>query len=137
MAKPNDRRNGRDPSTGMLTSTYTPEHKAVVIDAAKSQIMQGRTLAQIAAAADVPLPTLKLWLHSLGDEYAELRQAWLDSMLANSAEAIDAAEDPLSLARAREQWRCATWYAERRDRARYGVQAESTGQTAIQIVIER
>ena len=57
---------------------------------------------------------------SLGDEYQELRQLCIDNMLAEALEEIDNATEHLPLARAREQWKAATWYAERRDQQRYG-----------------
>lgn len=110
----------RDPATGRTISPYPPGTREHVVEAAKAQIMAGLTMRQIADSHGVPAVTLKLWLLSLGDEYRQLRELWLDSRLANADDAIEIAADPLSLARARELWKSATWYAERRDPARYG-----------------
>ena len=95
--------------------------------------MEGLTLEQIAHSHGIASRTLEYWLHALGDEYIELRQAWIDGMLHEAgdmlkgiqtekekAEGKEPEDAPLRLARARELWKRATWYAERRDRARYG-----------------
>ena len=57
---------------------------------------------------------------SLGEEYQELRQLYIDNMLAEALEEIDTADSNFPLARANTKWRAATWYAERRDQQRYG-----------------
>ena len=104
---------------------YNPvpiETKQAILEDAKTRIINGETLEEIASSHGVSKRTLNTWLVSLGDEYAELRQAWIDNMLREAKEGIDNADDQFPLARAREQWKAATWYAERRDRARYGVQ---------------
>lgn len=119
---------------GAIVSHHAPGTRERVLKAAYPAILQGKTLKQIAAEQDIPPRTLSLWLHAQHD-YAELRQTWLDSMLADAAEAIeDETGDQLQLARARERWRKATWYAERRDPARYGARLD-TGSQAAQIVV--
>ena len=127
----------RDPQTGRLISTITPERRAAIVADACSQIFDGHTLAQIAAQHGITERTLQLWLHALGDEYRELRTVWLDQMLAESGEEIEKADDPFRLARARELFRRATWYAERRDSARYGAKNEGQQATQINIIVER
>ena len=111
------------------------DRKQAILADAKQKIMEGLTLEQIAHSHGVASRTLEYWLHALGDEYIELRQAWIDGMLHEAGELLkgnsitkpgqenseEKPEDaPLRLARARELWKRATWYAERRDRARYG-----------------
>ena len=59
---------------------------------------------------------------SICEEYREIRQLWIDNILAEAKEEIDNVTDNFPLARARERWRIATWYAERRDSERYGGQ---------------
>jgi len=98
------------------------ERKQLILEDAKAQILQGLTLQQIADKHEIDRKTLNTWLLSLGDEYQELRNAWIDSKLTEAAEAIESADEQFPLARAREQWKAATWYAERRDRLRYGQQ---------------
>lgn len=105
---------------------YTPEQRQQIVDAAFEQIMQGRTLADIAAEHGVTARSLQYWLHDLGDEYAQLRQRWLDAMLADAGEELERADDQFRLARARELFKRATWYAERRDPQRYGQRQEVT-----------
>ncbi len=58
---------------------------------------------------------------SLGDEYQELRQLCIDNMLAEALEEIDNSDSNFLLSRANSKWKAATWYAERRDQQRYGV----------------
>lgn len=99
--------------------------KAEILEDAKQRIPQGHTLEDIAVSHGICKRTLNTWLMSLGEEYQELRQAWIDNMLREAKDAIDGADEQLPLARAREQWKAATWYAERRDRARYGVQVQN------------
>ena len=122
----------------------TNPNKAWILEDAKIEIMAGSTLAQIAAKHSIGERTLDTWLHGLGEEYTELRQAWVDKMLMDAGKEIEDSANPIldqsgntvigmhgeilertdkeRLARARELWKRATWYAERRDRLRYGQQ---------------
>lgn len=115
---------------------YTPEQRQAIVDAALDGIVQGRTLADIAADHGITTRCLQYWLHDLGDDYARLRQAWLDAMLADAGEELEQAEDQFRLARARELFKRATWYAERRDPARYGPRQDAQP-VAVTVVIER
>lgn len=134
-----ERRNKRTPSTqhGKPWRPIPPERKAAILEDAKQLILQDQSIDQIAAKHGISHSTLYLWLHALGDEYKALREAWLDGMLLEAGELLKHADDPLSLARGRELWRRATWYAERRDRARYGdsVQVEHVTQPILNINI--
>lgn len=115
-----------------------PERRQEIIERAKTAIMEGLTLQQIADKEGIGKATLKIWLHALGDEYKELRAAWLDNMLAEATEAIDDEDgDALALARAREKWRYATWYAERRDPSRYGQKGDGNQGVAVNVIINR
>lgn len=96
------------------------DKKQSILDDAKAQILAGLTIDQIAEKHGIAPRTLEYWLSAMGDEYQQLRQAWLDGMLIDAGELLKDADDPMRLARARELWKRATWYAERRDRARYG-----------------
>lgn len=103
---------------------YPDEFRAAVLDNAKAAILDGKTLRQIADDHGINLWTLHNWLHALGDEYSALRQRWIDSLLLDAGEEIDEAATDFQLARGRERWRKATWYAERRDPARYGAKPQ-------------
>ena len=111
--------------------------KLQIIEEAKDRILDGDTLAAIAKDHGITSRTLNTWLSALGDEYLEIRQAWLDNMLAEAGEALESADDQFPLARARELFKRACWYAERRDRARYGVQpvAQAGGEVSVTINI--
>lgn len=106
------------------------ETRTAILEDAKQLILAGSTIDSIAAKHGISSSTLQLWLSALGDEYQDLRNAWLDGMLVESGELLKTAADALSLARGRELWRRATWYAERRDRARYGDKLEIQTTTA-------
>jgi hypothetical protein len=100
------------------------DKREAITEDAKTQILNGMSIDQIAAKHGVSHYTLSLWLHALGDEYEQIRKAWIDGMLIESEQLLKEADDPLGLARARELQRRAQWYAERRDRARYGEQRD-------------
>jgi len=105
------------------TNRYAPvpaDRKAEIIEDAKARIMDGQTLAEIAKEHGVTKTALHTWLAGLGDDYIDLRQRWLDNMLATSAQVIEEADNALDLARGRELFRVAAWHAERRDPVRYG-----------------
>lgn len=78
-------------------------------------IATGASLDDVAMDTGIGKPTLRMWLTALGDEYAEIRQTYIDNLLTTAIERIDASTDFLTLARAKEQWKYSTWIAERRD----------------------
>jgi hypothetical protein len=119
---------------------YNPvpvERKELILTDAKELIIQGWTLQQIADKHEVDRKTLNTWLLSLGDEYQALRNAWIDSKLTEAAEAIESADEQFPLARAREMWKAATWYAERRDSQRYGQKTEHKQDLSLSITVNR
>lgn len=101
-----------------------PSKRAEILEDAKKQILAGRSMRDIAKDHGISKRTLDYWCANLGDEYQALRQLWVDNMLAEAGELLEDTDESgnagLRLARARELWKRATWYAERRDRARYG-----------------
>ena len=109
------------------------EKKEAILEDAKLEIMNGQSIDQISAKHGISHYTLSIWLHALGDEYENIRKAWIDGMLIEAHELLKDASDPLGLARARELQRRAQWYAERRDRARYG--EEKSGPVLINPVL--
>ena len=94
-------------------------------------------LREIAKYHGVDTKTINKWLLALGDEYLEVRQAFIDSMLAEASEEMESAGDTFPLARARELWKKATWYAERRDRARYGQDKQVTVNIGIGVQMDQ
>src|SRR5437899_942836 len=123
--------------------------KTAIIKSAKSAILNGEsTLSTIAQAHGIARRTLQYWLAELGDEYKMLRQAWIDNILVDAGEELEAvrtavpvreiATENLRLARARELWKRACWYAERRDPERYGPkQAEIAAQIVVNVTREK
>ena len=109
------------------------DQKATILDDAVGRIDR-ETLEQIAQSHGITKRTLNTWLMGL-DGYTELRQAVIDSQLAEAMEAIDTADDTFPLARAREMFRSRSWMAERRD-SRYAAKQEVQS-TRIQVVIVR
>ena len=107
--------------------------KLTIIEQAKQRIIDGETLDSIAADHNITSRTLRYWLASLGDEYEALRKAWIDNMLADATQAICDSTDVFPLARAREQFKAAAWYAERRDKRYQPKQDQSS--TGVTIVI--
>lgn len=140
MSLPDNPRTGRPPNP----------HKQTIIEDAKQRIIDGHeTLDAIAADHGITSRTLRTWLSALGDEYQQIRSAWIDAMLADAIEeqdkaieAIRSAEEMFPLARARElmkasdsRFKTAAWYAERRDRQRYGVQQSQNSVSDLNVVI--
>lgn len=100
-----------------------PERRAEILEETKVLLLQGDSIREIAAKKEVSERTLQLWIHGTDDD--ELRKAWVDSMLVESGEILDSISETdinahLKLAKAREVLKKAQWYAEKRDRARYG-----------------
>lgn len=113
------------------------ETKQAILEDAKKRILEGSTLAQIASDHGITSRTLNSWLLSLGDEYSTLRQVWIDNLLIDAKEELDNAADVFPLARAREQWKAATWLAERRDSQRYGQKTEHKQDLSLSITVNR
>jgi len=101
--------------------TLTPiDRKQLILEDAKNRIFQNRTLEQIAKSHGISKRILNTWLMSMGEEFRELRQLWVDNMLAEAKEEIDNVTDNFPLVRANSKWRAETWYgyAERRNQQR-------------------
>jgi len=96
------------------------DRKQLILEDAKDRILKNHMLEQIAKSHGITKRTLNTWLMSMGEEYQELRQLWIDNMLAEAKEEIDNVTDNFPLAKANSKWRAATWYAERRDQQQYG-----------------
>ena len=77
------------------------DRKQLILEDAKDRISKNHTLEQIAKSHGITKRTLNAWLMSMGEEYRELRQLWIDNMLAEAKEEIDNVTDNFPLARAR------------------------------------
>lgn len=115
---------GRD---GKLISSYPPELRIEVVQTAYKLLAEGKTTNEIGQQFNVPGSTVRLWL--LNDDKAqEARRMMVEQELSRTAEGMRFAEDPLALARAREEGRYWQWIAERRDPQRYGQRLAVTNQ---------
>lgn len=102
-----------------------PEAKQVIIQDAMQRIIAGHTLELIAQDHGISERTLNHYLADIGEEYTELRKAWIDGKLIAAEQELNAIEQPGSredvpvaqfrLARARAKWEFATFYATTRD----------------------
>lgn len=102
------------------------DKKAEILQALKEELLAGGTLESIAQKFEVALRTLQYWCAQLGDEYREIRKQWIDAKLVDAEQIMVDATDPFKLAKGRELFRAASWYAERRDPERYADKRELT-----------
>ena len=58
--------------------------KQLILEDAKKGILKNHSLEEIALHHGITKRTLKKWLMSLGEEHQELRQIWIDNMLAEA-----------------------------------------------------
>lgn len=102
-----------------------PDAKHEIIQDAMSRIMAGDTLELIAHDHHISERTLNHYLADIGEEYTELRKAWIDGKLIEAEQKLANIPDPTSredvpqaqfrLARARAYIDLATFYATSRD----------------------
>lgn len=91
------------------------------------QIYSGRSLRQIAADIGVSNVGLRAWLlRETGDQYNDAITQALALRVAEADDALDAADDVVSIARAREQARYARMDFERRRPHLYGQRTQVT-----------
>lgn len=119
----------RRTEAAIIASTTPVEVKAAILDDAKAEILNGRTLQQIADKHKIGRSTLSLWLSQLPDgQYEQLRSLWIDQQLQDAVQNIEKAPDALELARGRELLRHSQWLSERRD-SRYQTKQQVTNIT--------
>lgn len=97
------------------------------------QVAQGRLLKQVAADLGITHAAISQQL-AQDPEYRAAREIGAEARLENEYENIQAASDSLTLARARETFRAASWFAEREFPARWGAKQEAP-QVAVQVNI--
>ena len=116
--KPVDRRPKAD-AKGLFVSNHTPEQRQAIISAAYEALAIGTPTDVIGASHGVPGSTLRYWL--LEDTKAdEARRMHIHKELARTLEDLRAADNPLALAQAREEFKAWGWVAERRLNAIWG-----------------
>ena len=107
--------------TRTYNAPHDPKVREALLKSLPEEIIKGRTVREVAEQHGIPVSTLKSWV--LGDTAVEnARGVVIDSELTLRMEAIDVADDPLALARAREGFRAWAWIAERREARLYGQQ---------------
>ncbi len=79
------------------------DRKQLILEDAKERILKNHTLEQIAKSHGITKRTLNAWLMSMGEEYRELRQLWIDNMLAEAKEEIDNVTDNFPFERTHER----------------------------------
>ena len=103
----------------------TPDRRAEIVRDAIQRIGIGESTAQIGASHGVTGAAVRLWLVSdAKPEADQARSTYLTERLLEAIDAIDAAQDGIALARAREQFRAWSFFAERRAPALFGVRRE-------------
>lgn len=90
-----------------------------------TQVAQGRLLKQVAADLGITHAAISQQL-AQDPEYKTAREIGAEARLENEYERIEAAPDALTLARARETFRAASWFAEREFPARWGQKSQVT-----------
>lgn len=88
--------------------------KQLILEDAKERILNNHSLEQIAVSHGINRRTLNKWLMSMGEEHSELRQLWVDNMLAKANEEIDNVKNNISLENNDSKKEAATWCSERK-----------------------
>ena len=118
----------KDQETGQFLP-IPEDKKKEILAALKHELLHGGTLETIAIKYAISPRTLSYWCAQLGDEYREIRKQWIDAKLVDAEQIMVDAQDPFRLAKGRELFRAASWYAERRDPERYADKREITHKT--------
>jgi transposase-like protein len=87
--------------------------KQLILEDAKERILKNHSLEQIAVSHGINKKTLNKWLMSMGNEHHELRQLWVDNMLAKANEEIDNIKDNVSFENNYTKQEAAAWCSER------------------------
>ena len=92
--------------------------KQLILEDARERILKNHSLEQIAVSHGINKKTLNKWLMSMGEEHRELRQLWVDNMLAKANEEIDNVKDNISLENDDSKQEAASWCSERKKQNR-------------------
>lgn len=121
----------RQPRTnkGTFGLIHSPEKRQEAILDALNSLPAGESTDAIASRHAIPGSTLRAWLLAdvtLDHAANSARKVFLAHELSIRANDIDQANDPLTLARAREAFRAWSWIAERREAQMFGQKQEVT-----------
>jgi hypothetical protein len=101
------------------------DQRQAIITQSYDRLRAGEPTDQIAASYGLSGRTLRHWL--LDDPQADqARRTLINGELARTLDEMRCANDPLPLARAREEFRAWSWIAERREARLYGQKQEVT-----------
>jgi hypothetical protein len=118
----------RDEATQRFMPICSTQKRSEIIEAALPRLESGETTDAIGASYGIPGSTIRSWL--LSDERADkARCVFFAGELTAARDDIKVADTPLSLARAREDFRATSWLAERRLSHLYGPKQEITNIT--------
>lgn len=113
----------------------TPEKRAQVIQSVPEAILKGETPAEIAQRHGISASTIKSWI--IGHpEIEAARGEYISREIAERSEEIDNAQDPMSLARAREGFKAWSWIAERREHRLFAQKQEVKIDQTITVQVE-
>lgn len=105
-------------------------HRDTIIE----RLQHGERVSSIAASLGVTGPAITQQL-SNDPDYKAAREAGMELMLDQAEEAIDSANDQLSLARARDSWRAKSWRASVEHAHRWGQVRPQAAPVAVQVNI--
>ena len=113
---------------GQWITAYTPEARKAAVEDALEALQRGETTDQIANRHGMPGVTLRTWL--IADPRTDpARAVMVAAELSRTLQDMQNAQEPLALARAREEFRGWSWIAERRVPALYQAKHELTVNT--------
>ena len=67
--------------------------KQLILEDARERMLHNYSLEKIASDHGIKVRTLNKWLMSMNEEYSELRELWVDNMLANANKEINNVKD--------------------------------------------
>ena len=95
---------------------------------ALERITAGESVRAVSESIGITHRSLRVWMLSAGleGEYKAAQEQCLIACVADADESLNDADDPISIARAREQCKFARWDAERRLPHLFGAKIETT-----------
>lgn len=122
-----NRPNAIDEHTGRILPLLSPEKRLEAVQNAAKRIENGERLVDIAKDIGVTKQALSLWLlDDIPEQYHLAQRRGLINKIIDADTALEVADNPLDLARAREQAKFTRWDAERRLSRLFGQKQEVT-----------
>ena len=109
----------RDVVTKRFLQVIPDEKRVEILQDAIESLTKGEPTDQIAARHDIDGGLLRTWL-LVDDTANQARSLYFAGELDRARQTIKEAQDPLTLARGREDFRSIAWLAERRNAAHWG-----------------